>query len=505
MNTGPVLAVLLSLSFTTLHSAQEIGSIQQRLSAGMAIPVGELEAIGRLGGCTATLITNTLVLTAAHCVCPNQLRVSPSDCVPRATFFLDNVFPVNNQSARATLSIEGTVRVHPEYTLRGWLREDYAVVNLDRPITAVAKVTPIPLEAPFNTVIPGEAVTLVGYGGMGPDCSAGSKEKLKMSMSVDASGWGGIALKSAAQHVCPGDSGGPALNSSGHVVGVASWGDNVGSTYRPTSYAYNWILGLPQTHWSSCAWFPIGQVGKNSHQPTQLCPDGAFLTALDFDGDRRVSGHDAPVIGQARCCFVAGAESAKWTLSSWVPVGIKSHSGLDTWCPVGHFITGIDLDACGTCDPKDSPIVGQVLCSKLGGSSYAVWGSTYWMDVGTAKSHQPGEWCLDGAFITQIDLDRDGSLDPNDSPIVGHAKCSSLTAASTGGMEFDIDRPGLDYSNFELGQSDPAKCQSACAADSKCKAWTYVKAGNQGAKPRCWLKDSYPAARTNPCCISGVK
>jgi hypothetical protein len=153
----------------------------------------------------------------------------------------------------------------------------------------------------------------------------------------------------------------------------------------------------------------------------------------------------------------------------------------------------------------DSPIIGQVLCSKLGGSSYAVWGSSYWMEVGALKSHQPGEWCLDGAFITQVDLDRDSSLDPHDSPIVGRAKCSSMTAASTGGMEADIDRPGLDYSSFDLAQPDPAGCQSSCATDSKCKAWTYVKPGYQGAKARCWLKGSYPAASPNPCCVSGLK
>jgi hypothetical protein len=116
--------------------------------------------------------------------------------------------------------------------------------------------------------------------------------------------------------------------------------------------------------------------------------------------------------------------------SSWVGVekaGINSHSMSGTWCPQGQFITGIDLDACGNCDAKDSPVIGQVQCSKLAGSQYNNWGSSYWMDVGPQKSHQAGAgWCLDGAFITQIDLDREGAADPHDSPVIGRVKCSAM-------------------------------------------------------------------------------
>ncbi len=220
------------------------------------------------------------------------------------------------------------------------------------------------------------------------------------------------------------------MNSDKHVVGVASWSDGVSSTYRPTSYAYNWILGIPQTQWSSCSWVPIEQGGKNSHQATLLCPDGSFLTALDLDGDRSISGRDAPVIGQARCCKIAGAENHKWVSSLWIGIekaGINSHSMGGNWCPQGHFITGIDLDACENCNEKDSPVIGQIQCSKLAGSDHKSWGSSYWMDVGGLNSHQAGSgWCLDGAFITQIDLDGESKADSHDSPVIGRVKCSSM-------------------------------------------------------------------------------
>jgi hypothetical protein len=70
--------------------------------------------------------------------------------------------------------------------------------------------------------------------------------------------------------------------------------------------------------------------------------------------------------------------------------------------------------------------------------------------------------------------------------------------------ETDIDRPGMDYKNFNLPSPDPKLCQSFCQLDTACKAWTYVKPGIQGPSARCWLKSGVPAARQNTCCVSGV-
>jgi hypothetical protein len=72
-------------------------------------------------------------------------------------------------------------------------------------------------------------------------------------------------------------------------------------------------------------------------------------------------------------------------------------------------------------------------------------------------------------------------------------------------MEFNTNRPGQDYKNFELDTPDPELCQKACANDSNCQAYTYVKPGIQGAKARCWLKKAVPPTRSNKCCVSGVK
>jgi choice-of-anchor C domain-containing protein len=79
-----------------------------------------------------------------------------------------------------------------------------------------------------------------------------------------------------------------------------------------------------------------------------------------------------------------------------------------------------------------------------------------------------------------------------------------LFANST--IEFNTDRMGMDYKSFDLPNADYRLCKQACEAESKCKAWTYVKPNTiQGPNPRCWLKYNIPASIHNDACISGIK
>ena len=72
-------------------------------------------------------------------------------------------------------------------------------------------------------------------------------------------------------------------------------------------------------------------------------------------------------------------------------------------------------------------------------------------------------------------------------------------------MEPGVNRPGGDYRSFESAQPWPENCQKACANESQCRAWTYVKPGVQAQKAMCWLKSSVPPAKNDSCCVSGVK
>jgi hypothetical protein len=71
-------------------------------------------------------------------------------------------------------------------------------------------------------------------------------------------------------------------------------------------------------------------------------------------------------------------------------------------------------------------------------------------------------------------------------------------------FEPGVDRPGADFSNFDIPGRGPRACQAACLQNRGCVAWTYVRAGFQGPVARCWLKSDAPGAQGNPCCVSGV-
>lgn len=84
--------------------------------------------------------------------------------------------------------------------------------------------------------------------------------------------------------------------------------------------------------------------------------------------------------------------------------------------------------------------------------------------------------------------------------------CSSGIAAP--GIARDqpgTDRPGGDFTHHALAAADPQLCEKECAGNPKCRAFTYVKPGFQGAKAQCWLKKSVPPAVSSSCCVSGRK
>jgi hypothetical protein len=91
--------------------------------------------------------------------------------------------------------------------------------------------------------------------------------------------------------------------------------------------------------------------------------------------------------------------------------------------------------------------------------------------------------------------------------LVKNACCNSgpreYIAASDLKAEDQTDRPGLDYSNFEIDSW--RTCESTCGRDSRCRAWSYARAGVQGPRGRCWLKTAVPNPVSNSGVVSGVK
>jgi PAN domain-containing protein len=74
-------------------------------------------------------------------------------------------------------------------------------------------------------------------------------------------------------------------------------------------------------------------------------------------------------------------------------------------------------------------------------------------------------------------------------------------------QEDGFDRPGADYETFEQTGDYQSHdlCRDACESQPRCRSYTYVKPGVEGAKARCRLKSAVPAPVESPCCISAVK
>jgi len=74
-----------------------------------------------------------------------------------------------------------------------------------------------------------------------------------------------------------------------------------------------------------------------------------------------------------------------------------------------------------------------------------------------------------------------------------------------GPVEYSIERPGGDYKHFDVAADPTGKpCMAACEADSKCRAWTYIRPGYGTPSARCYLKNQIKPPRRRPYAISGV-
>ncbi len=208
------------------------------LSPGEDLAPGVFPAVGRLkaapplvSACTATLIADALVLTAAHCVCePDKV----GHCASRASFEFSPPY---------SMAIHGTIRVHPEFGVRRWLNEDLAVIHLDYPSSQFTNIAPIAVEHPGWVPTSGTPLRLVGFGHTGSDCRGPAAKRMLDVFATEVNS-ARVMIKQRGKRNCPGDSGGPILNMNLHVVGVMSWtGEEING--RPTYANYNFIFGLP--------------------------------------------------------------------------------------------------------------------------------------------------------------------------------------------------------------------------------------------------------------------
>ncbi|MEZ6001463.1 PAN/Apple domain-containing protein [Hyphomonas sp.] len=95
-------------------------------------------------------------------------------------------------------------------------------------------------------------------------------------------------------------------------------------------------------------------------------------------------------------------------------------------------------------------------------------------------------------------------------PLIAFALLAAPAFADTPSMKPDKPAKGQEAGVYRFGSTysvSPAEnasaCQSICAEDDKCVAWSYI-ATYEGADARCELKQGGGKARPNPLATSGV-
>lgn len=197
------------------------------------------------GSCTGTLISDRLVLTARHCVADtDESAACDVKGVPLAMGEIRG-----NHKADKLYIFTGTQR--PDFRTgdvtpdgqgaqifddggTNLCNHDIALLALKEPV-ANAKIAPIRLDDPIRK---GETVTAVGWGVTDVTPQPDVRQQ-RTGIKVEEIGPDDTSVLpvppnefAVGESICSGDSGGPALASSGAIIGIVSRG---GNATKPTS------------------------------------------------------------------------------------------------------------------------------------------------------------------------------------------------------------------------------------------------------------------------------
>jgi hypothetical protein len=200
------------------------------LTDGQVLAVGALmQRDWRTGdfsiSCTATLVTDTVVLTAAHCVLGWMGPARPADLrFAVGTDILDPVYTFEVSAVHANLAYRPGGG--PDQA-----RGDQAVLILGAPASSlVPEIRPIPINR--NPLPDAFMSTLVQNVGYGTTSASGGDNTLRwwtVETVTEITDYDYTVYGGGVSSVCFGDSGGPGMwtfpDGAVHVAGTVSWGD----------------------------------------------------------------------------------------------------------------------------------------------------------------------------------------------------------------------------------------------------------------------------------------
>jgi hypothetical protein len=331
--------------------AVDIGQVEQPIVGGetdrehsavlaIALVTRREEAL-----CTGSLIAPNLVLTARHCV-----AITESEKVDCGDSTFGRLYAPENLWVSSSISIGTGANFHPvreilvpeEGELCG---SDIALMILDGQYRETS-VTPIAprLDQPARR---GESFTAVGFGDALAEGDPGVRRALDgLAVVCGPSDCNAPNLLTqrefvGEQGVCDGDSGGPALDASGRVVGVASRAtEDCGlAVYSAVSPWRDWIVGVAeqafaQGRYDSPEWLsdeldeiasastpggaaPVGDLAGNNSSGNSSSGNASSGNGVTPDSDFQASSHrDAgcsiAVLGSGRAA-PTGSRTAQHT------------------------------------------------------------------------------------------------------------------------------------------------------------------------------------------------
>jgi hypothetical protein len=212
------------------------------------------DATGRYR-CSATLVTPTVLLTAAHCTSGTLgdtlvnfdwfIDDAPPSALPRAADDTgDGISSTGYQGSPSAGWYSGTAYAHPEYSdftdMKNW--NDVGVVVLDQPVVGIepAQLAPLDqLEQYRQPQLNSTLFTVVGYGTEVRQADSGPQKPTPQSYPIVRRYTETVGQKLTPQILqvngnehdnrggggsCFGDSGGPTFDEAGYLVTVTSYG-----------------------------------------------------------------------------------------------------------------------------------------------------------------------------------------------------------------------------------------------------------------------------------------